>query len=395
MAELSPSPERRVSVRPTIRYGMLTLATATYIVCFAAWTLVGALAPLYRQALQLSATQVGWLVAAPVLAGALARLPVGMLADRFGAHRVLSLLVAALIVPALMAGGARSYASLLVWGALLGLAGAAFAPGVQFVSRWFPPERHGAALGVFGLGTLGAALSAALAPAVSAAWGMRAVFALFAVVLGLTALLFFGLGRPPADARAASRAGTLRALKARGAWLLGFYFLVTLGGFLALSVHLATVLVDVYGLSPGSAGGHVAVFAVAGTFARPVGGYVADRLGGARVLHGVFPALTALALVLAAEPAHFAGTGVIFALGVTLGAGNGAVTKLIAERFPDDVGAVSGLVGGIGGLGGLLLPVAQGLGQDLIGSYVFGFLVLATLAFIALLLSVRPFPVPS
>ncbi len=378
------------NVVPTVRYRMLVLATATYIVCFATWTLVGALAPLYRQMLSLSATQVGWLVAAPVLVGALARLPVGILADRFGAHRVLSVLVAVLIVPALMAGWSTAYTSLLGSGALLGLAGAAFAAGVQFVSRWFPPERHGVALGVFGLGNLGAALSAALAPAASTAWGLHAVFALYAVVLGVTALMFFRFGRPPADPHAAG-SGTLRALKVRGAWLLGFYFLVTFGGFLALSVHLAVVLVDVYGLSPESAGRHVGVFAVAGTFARPLGGYVADRLGGARVLYGVFPTVTALALALAAAPAHFVGTSVIFALGVTLGAGNGAVTKLIAERFPDNVGAVSGLAGGIGSLGGLLLPVVQGLGQDLLGSYVFGFRVLAALALISLILHARPF----
>lgn len=154
-------------------------------------------------------------------------------------------------------------------------------------------------------------------------------------------------------------------------------------------------VVDAYGLSPAAAGRHVAVFALAGTLARPLGGLLSDRVGGARVLVGVSPAVTALALLLAIEPAHFAGTAVIFTLGVTLGAGNGAVTKLIAERFANDIGAVSGLVGAIGGLGGVLLPVAQGLGQDLIGSYVFGFLVLAALALIGLVLSARPFPVPS
>lgn len=376
-------------------YWMLALATAAYVVCFAVWTLIGALAPLYRQALQLSATQVGWLVAAPVLVGALARLPVGMLADRFGAHRVLSVLVAVLVVPVLMAGHTKSYAGLLVWGAFLGLGGAAFAAGVRLVSRWFPPGRYGIALGVFGLGNLGAALSASLAPAVSAMWGLRTVFVIYAIVLALTALMFFRFGSAPVNPRPMPGTGTLRALRAPGAWLLGFYFLVTFGGFLALSVHLATVLVDVYQLSPGRSGSHVAVFATAGTFARPIGGYVADRLGGTRVLYGVFPTVTMLALVLAAEPGHFAGMTVIFALGVTLGAGNGALTKLIAEWFPDNVGAVSGLAGGIGSLGGLLLPVAQGVGQDLIGSYVFGFLVLAALALIALILSTRSPPVRS
>lgn len=368
---------------------MLALASATYVVCFAAWTLIGALAPAFRQALQLSATQTGWLVAVPVAAGALARLPAGLLADRFGAHRVLSLLVAVLAVPVLLAGGASSYASLLFWGVWLGLGGAAFAAGVQFVAGWFPPQRRGAALGVFGLGNLGAALSAWLAPAVSAAFGLRAVFVLYALLLGLTALAFFVLGRSPARLRAASGAAALCALRSKSAWRLAFYFLVTFGGFLALSVHLATVLVDVYALSAGSAGRHVAIFAVAGTLARPLGGYLADRFGGARILYAVFPAVTALALALAGEPAHLAGTSAIFALGIMLGAGNGAVTKLIAERFPGEIGSVSGLVGAAGSLGGLLLPVAQGLGQDLIGSYVFGFLVLGALALAGLVMQIR------
>lgn len=368
---------------------MLALATATYTMCFAAWTLVGALAPLYREALQLSATQTGWLVTAPVLVGALARLPVGFLADRLGAHRVLSVLVALLTVPALMAGISDSYAGLLFWGGLLGFAGAAFAAGVQFVGRWLPPNRHGLALGIFGVGNAGAALSAWLAPAASAAWGAGAVFTLYAGALGLTAAAFFALGRPPARARVSSAAAALRALKAPEAWRLAFYFFITFGGFLALSVHLPTVLVEAYRLSPEAAGGHVAVFALAGTLARPAGGYGADRFGGARVLYVTFPAVAALALVLAAEPAHFAGTAVIFALGVALGAGNGAVTKLIAERFPDEIGSVSGLVGAVGSLGGLLLPVAQGLGQDLVGSYVFGFLVLAALAFTGLVMHAR------
>lgn len=387
---MSPVTRAARGAWPSSQYAMLLLATVTYVVCFAAWTLPGALAPLYRQALQLSATQVGWLVATPVLSGALARVPVGVLADRFGARRVLALLVAVPVVPALAMGGASSYAGLLVAGAALGLAGGAFAAGVQFVGGWSPPQRSGVALGIFGLGNLGAAFSAWLGPPAATAWGLPAVFEIYAGALALTALVFFALARPPVGARPSSGASALRALKARGAWQLGFFFLVTFGGFLALSVHLSTVLVEAYELSPSSAGRHVAAFALLGTLARPLGGLLSDGVGGARVLYGVFPAITLLALVLAAQPAHLAGVTVIVALGATLGAGNGAVTKLIAERFPADIGAVGGLAGAVGSLGGLLLPVAQGLGQDLIGSYVFGFLVLAALALIGLGLHALP-----
>jgi len=369
---------------------MLLLATATYVVCFAVWTLPGALAPLYRQAMQLSATQVGWLVAVPVLTGALARVPVGVLADRFGARCVLSLLVGALVVPAMTMGWSRSYIGLLISGAALGLAGGAFAAGAQFVGGWFSPQRSGAALGIFGLGNLGAALSAWLAPPAATAWGVPAVYGVYASALALTALVFFALARSPVQARSGSGASRLRALRAPGVWQLGFFFLITFGGFLALSVHLPTVLIEVYQLSPGNAGRHVALFALIGTLARPLGGVLSDQLDGARILYAVFPAVTLLALVLAAEPDHLAGVVVILALGATLGCGNGAVTKLIAERFSAEIGAVSGLAGALGSLGGLLLPVAQGLGQDLIGSYVFGFLILAALALAGLAMHARP-----
>lgn len=337
---------------------MLALATATYAVCFAAWTLPGALAPLFRGTLQLSATQTGWLVTAPVLVGALARLPVGWLADRFGARRVLSVLVAALIAPALLAGASGSYAVLLLWGGVLGLSGAAFPIGVQFVGRWFPTKGRGLALGVFGLGNAGAALSAWLAPPAAAALGTGSVLALYAAALALTAAAFFVLGRAPAGVRPASGTAVLRSLKAPKAWVLAFYYFIVFGGFLALSVHLPTVLVEAYRLSSQAAGSHVGVFALVATLARPLGGYAADRFGGVRVLYGVFPAVAALALLLAAQPAHFTGTAVIFALGMALGTGNGAVTKLVAEWFPEEMGAVSGLVGATGSLGGLLLPMA-------------------------------------
>lgn len=370
-------------------YALLALATAAYTVCFATWTLVGALAPLYREALRLSAVQTGWLVTVPVLAGALARLPVGMLADRFGAHRVLWILLALLSVPALLAGWSGSYGGLLAWGGLLGFSGAAFSAGLQYVSQRFPPERRGLALGIFGAGNAGAAFSAWFAPAASAAWGRSSVFLFYAATLAITAAAFALLGRPPAAARAPTGRAAFGALRSAEAWVLAYYFVVTFGGFLALSVHLPTVLVEAYGLSPEAAGRHVAVFALAGTLARPLGGYAADRLGATRILYAAFPGVAALALFLSSEPAHFAGTGVVFALGVTLGAGNGAVTKLIAEQFPRQVGSVSGLVGAAGSLGGLLLPLAQGLGQDLIGSYVFGFLVLAALASSALVLQLR------
>lgn len=362
------------------RVAMLLLVTAAYVASFAAWTLVGALAPIFTATLALSATQVGWLVAVPVAVGALARLPIGMLADRFGARGVLCALVLVQMAAAMMMAGATDYAGLLVIAALLGLGGGTFAAGAQFVGRWFPRGAAGLAFGIFGLGNAGAALTAWLAPVLWDLGGPRAVAGVYAAALAVMAIAFYGFARVPAGLPLAPARDLRGALTTAGAWQLSFLYVISFGGFLALSVHLATVLVDVYALSPVQAGKHVAAFAVVGTLARPVGGLLADRWGGRRLLHGVFPLVTVLALALAMEPAHLTGTTIILLLGVMLGLGNGAVTQLVAEQFPTAVGTVNGLVGAVGSLGGLLLPVAQGIGQDLTGSYVFGFLLLAVLA---------------
>lgn len=361
-------------------FGMLLLVTATYATSFAAWTLVGALAPIYADTLQLSATQVGWLVAVPVAVGALARVPAGILADRFGARGVLCLLVLAQMVASAMMARATDYAGLLAIAAMLGMGGGTFAAGAQFVGRWFPRGAAGLAFGIFGLGNAGAAFTAWLAPVLWRLGGAPAVAGVYAGLLALVALVFFAFARPPVGRPAATGLDLRGVLGMAGAWRLSFLYLITFGGFLALSVHLATVLVDVYGLSPTEAGAHVAAFAVVGTLARPLGGVLADRWGGRRLLHVVFPLVTVLALALAMTPAHLTGTAVILLLGAGLGLGNGGVTALVAEEFPTAIGTVNGLVGAVGSLGGLLLPVAQGIGQDLTGSYVFGFLLLAVLA---------------
>lgn len=362
------------------RVAMLLLVTAAYAASFAAWTLVGALAPIFAATWALSATQVGWLVAVPVAVGALARLPIGMLADRFGARGVLCALVLVQMAAAMMMSDATDYTGLLVIAALLGLGGGTFAAGAQFVGRWFPRGTAGLAFGVFGLGNAGAALTAGLAPVLWDLGGSRAVAGVYAAALAVMAIAFYGFARVPAGLPLAHARDLRGALRTAGAWQLSFLYVISFGGFLALSVHLATVLVDVYALSPAQAGRHVAAFAVIGTLARPVGGLLSDRWGGRRLLHGVFPLVTVLALALAMEPAHLTGTTIILLLGVMLGLGNGAVTQLVAEQFPTAVGTVNGLVGAVGSLGGLLLPVAQGIGQDLTGSYVFGFLLLAVLA---------------
>lgn len=205
------------------------------------------------------------------------------------------------------------------------------------------------------------------------------------------AALFALIGRDPPGRVSPEVSLTARLTVLRRSplcWVLSIFYLVTFGGFLALSVHLPTLLVQVYGLSLASTGAHVGSFAIVATLARSLGGYLADESGGSRVLHGVFLGTVVLATTLALDLALIFATAVLLGLGLFLGLGNGAIVKLVPEHFPREAGVVSGLAGAVGGLGGLVLPVAQGLAQDLTASYVFGFVLLAVLALVSLLLNV-------
>lgn len=372
------------------KYVALGTATAAYTACFAAWTLMGSLAPLFREELGLSATQASLLITVPVLAGSLARVPAGLLADHYGGRTVYVALLLFLVVPTALAGFATSYAWLLFWSFWIGIAGASFSVGIPFVAGWFPPRRQGLALGIYGAGNAGASISALLVPILVAGLGLSGTFWAFSLALLATAALFWVAGHdaPNWTSQESTPAEMLSLFRDSPlVWVLSLFSLVTFGGFLALSVHLPTLLAELYGLDLATAGIHVATFAAVATAARPLGGYLSDELGGSRVLTPVFLVAAGLALALATNPAHVLVVPVIVGMGLVLGLGNGAVFKLVAERFPRESGTVAGLVGAVGALGGLLLPLGQALVQDLTGVYAFGFLLLAALALASLLLN--------
>jgi NNP family nitrate/nitrite transporter-like MFS transporter len=256
----------------------LILATLAFALCFAVWGLVAPLAPVFRDLYGLSGLEVGLLVAVPVVLGSVARIPLGILTDRYGGRLVFTVLLLALLLPAALAGLTTSFGTLLAVSFVLGLAGASFAIGVPFVARWFPPERQGMALGLYGMGNIGTAVSSFLAPRLAETLGWPSVFWVFLPALLVMAALFWLLGRdaPAPVARSLTMGERLAVFRRRPlAWVLALFYFVTFGGFVAIGAYLPTLLVGAYGLDRADAGARAAGFLALATLARPVGGTLA------------------------------------------------------------------------------------------------------------------------
>jgi len=359
----------------------LVLATASFALSFAAWGLVGGLASVFTSLYSLTASQTALLVAVPVLLGSLARLPMGMLTDRFGGRFVFAGLLGFSSLAAFVVPLTTSYATLLVAAFLLGMAGSSFAVGAAFVSRWTPPARQGTSLGIYGLGTMGQSLAVFVGPVVAARWGWETVFHATSALLLLWAVAFAVLARNPAGAARPASAAAMVAVLRRSptAWLLGAFYFLTFGGFVAFSIYLPTLLRAQFGLTPADAGFRAAGFVVLATLMRPLGGWLADRIGGAQVLSWVFGGV-ALSALLLIWPSMVPFTVGALACALLLGLGNGAVFKLVPEHFPRDTGTVTGLVGALGGLGGFFPPLLLGVFRDQLGAIWPGFVVLSLTA---------------
>src|SRR5512140_1461367 len=284
----------------SLRRRHIALGTVSFTVCFAAWGLISALAPRFRESLHLTASETALLTAVPVLLGALARIPMGMLTDRFGGRAIFALLMAAVAVPVWLVPHQATYFNLLVTAFFLGMAGSSFAIGVGYVSRWTPADRQGSALGVYGLGNIGQSAAVFLGPVIAASVGMRSVYHGMALVCAVWAVIFFVLARnAPVTVRPKSIGDMLRVLaRERLSWALAAFYFLTFGGFVAFSIYLPTLLRDEFGLKPADAGLRTAGFVVLATLMRPVGGWLSDKIGGARVLSGVFFAIALFALLL-------------------------------------------------------------------------------------------------
>ncbi len=363
----------------------LALGTISFTLSFAAWGLIGAFAPRFRDAFHLTESQTALLIAIPVLLGSLARIPMGILTDRFGGRAVFSVLMAAVAIPVALAPHQTTYSGLLIAAFFLGVAGSSFAVGVGYVSRWTPAERQGGALGVYGLGNIGQSAAVFLGPVMAARVGLAPVYHGTAILLVAWAAVFGLLARNAPSAGGAPARGLSATIEvlARGRleWLLaGFYFL-TFGGFVAFSIYLPTLLKNEFGLGPADAGFRTAGFVVLATLVRPLGGWLSDRIGGARVLSAVFLGVAPFALLLA-WPAMIPFTVGALGCAALLGIGNGAVFKLVPQYFPNRTGTVTGLVGAMGGIGGFFPPLLLAFFRGRTGAIWPGFALLAASALV-------------
>ncbi|HSK71998.1 MAG TPA: MFS transporter [Pyrinomonadaceae bacterium] len=364
----------------------LFFSTTAFAVSFAVWGLIAALAPTFTELYNLSATEKSLMIAIPVLLGSVGRLGAGMLADRFGGRLTFSALLIFSAIPAIAIGFSTSFTQLLIFGLLLGLAGTTFPVGIGFTSKWFAPEKQGTALGIYGMGNIGQSAAVFGAPVLVLLLGdWRMVFFVFAGLALVWGVLYYLFARD-ADiaAKPKTLAENLSVLKSsKLAWILSLFYFLTFGGFVALALYMPTFLREIFNLSATDAGARTAGFVVLATIMRPVGGILADKMGGAKVLVIVFASIAALSLLLSFT------TITLFTIGAlgcaaALGLGNGAVFKLVPQYFPKETGTVTGLVGAFGGLGGFFPPLELGLVKDATGSYTIGFILLSLFSVLCL-----------
>jgi MFS transporter, NNP family, nitrate/nitrite transporter len=366
----------------------LTLATGAFALCFAAFGSVSAMISSLQQRLGMSEIQAWIAIATPVLLGSLGRIPLGLLTDRFGGRVVFIWTMIAAIVPCVALGFVDAYWQLLVCGFFVGIGLASFSVGVGFTSRWYPPSRQGTALGIYGAGNIGQSLAAFGAPILAGVLGFAWGFWSFSILLTVWLVLFITLGRnAPTSATPRTFRESMQPLKNRTTWILSALYFLTFGGFVAMSIALPKFLTIMYQLTPSDAGLRTAGFVLLATVCRPLGGSLADRIGGTRVLTWVFAAVAVCAVFMCCPSITVFSVGAL-GMAAAVGLGNGAVFKLVPEHFPKSVGAVTGLVGAAGGLGGFFPPLLVGGLYELSGTYLWSFLPLS-LASVACLFLTR------
>ena len=388
----------------------LALSTISFTVCFSIWTIFSILGVQIKQDLALNDTQFGLLVATPILTGALSRLILGIWTDQYGGRIVMTLTMLLSAISTYLLSSVKTYEMFLVAALGVGLAGGAFAVGITYISTWYEKEKQGTALGIFGVGNVGAAITNFGAPLIMVALGWHGLTKTYAIILFVTAILFFLFAKddPKLVARKAKKEKPrsflqqLQPLKKLQVWRFSLYYFFVFGAFVALALWLPRYYVGVYGLDIKTAGMLAAAFALPGSSFRALGGWMSDKIGARAVMYWTFIGGVGCCFFMSYPSTHYIVEGIegpinfsinislpVFVflsivLGFFMSLGKAAVFKHIPVYYPDNVGSVGGIVGMIGGLGGFILPICFGIMNDLIGVFTSCFMLLFAITAIAL-----------
>lgn len=398
------------AVRPGDQSRALWLSTVAFTVCFAVWTIFSIIGVQIKSDLGLNETQFGLLVGTPILTGSLVRLVLGVWTDQYGGRLVYTAVMLSAAVATWLLTFAYDYPTFLLAALGVGIAGGSFAVGIAYVSKWFATERQGIALGIFGAGNIGAAVTKFIAPFVMVTYGWKAVADIWALAIAVMGLVFWVAAKEHPELAARRKAGRkpesisamIEPFKNIQVWRFSLYYFFAFGAFVALALWLPRYLIGVYGLDIQAAGMIGAAYSVPGSLFRVYGGHLSDTCGARRVMYWTLGVSVAVCFLLSHPPTEYMVTGVkgpmsfrletglvaftvlVFILGFFMSLGKAAVYKHIPVYYPKHVGAVGGIVGLIGGLGGFVLPILFGIANDLTGVWQSCFMLLFAVAAAAL-----------
>lgn len=369
-------------------FSTLFAAFLYFDISFMVWVILGALGAIISDQFGLTPAQKGFMVSVPLLGGTLLRIPMGIFADKYGARRVAIVGQILTMIPLLWGFlAANQLSEIYALGALLGVAGASFAVALPLASRWYPPQYQGLVMGIAGAGNSGTVIATFFAPRLAKLYGWHAVFGIALVPMVLMSVAFYFMAKDaPVQATPKRLVDYLKPLKSRDALLFSLFYSITFGGFVGLASFLPIFFTDQYHLDKITAGNCTALCVMAGSFVRPIGGYLADRYSGVTVLTGMYILIAALSLGISLMPGLEFSLALFIVLMLSLGAGNGSVFQLVPLRFKNEVGVITGFVGAFGGLGGFLLPNLLGSLKGVTQSYATGFIVFACLSLSAAML---------
>lgn len=353
--------------------------------CFAIWVLNGAMGPFITETYKLSPAQTGFMISLPILAGAIMRFPLGVLAQYIG--RKNAAITEMSIIMLAMAYGffmVNSYNEVLAMGVLLGIAGASFGVALSLGSGWFPPEHKGLAMGIAGAGNSGTVLAVLFAPPLAQAYGWQTVYGFAGCVMAIPLLVMILLAKEPPDLEHQSFREHVSCLFTKDGWAFSLIYIITFGGFIGLSNFLPTFFYEQFAVTKVEAGRLTMLAALMGSGIRIVGGYFADRLGGILVLSIVLLAAVGAFLLLTTTPSLAITTMLFMLCFAALGAGNGALFQLVPLRWPSNTAVAGSMIGEVGALGGAILPNVMGFSKQSTGSFATGFVAYAVFAAIVL-----------